>query len=140
MGEWINGKKIVQAWNVIVGNDIYTVPWTPYHDTSTIVGWSSFTNKLIHYKKVGDLVFVRFHITGTSNHILASFTLPFTHISQVANVYTPHLIYNNGVAAFGYSKLLAASATLLFYPAVAGGNWVTSGIKYLLGNIWYITP
>jgi hypothetical protein len=34
-----------------ITGDLYQVSWTDYSATSTIVGWSSFTEKFIYYKK-----------------------------------------------------------------------------------------
>jgi len=51
--------------------------WANYSAVSTIVGWSSFTTKLIYTKKIGKTVFVSFFLHGVSNATTISFTLPY---------------------------------------------------------------
>src|SRR5205814_10418940 len=69
--------------DVLGDGDIYTVAWMDYSATSTIVVWTSFTSKLIFYKKIGKDVFVQFELTGTSNATTSTFTLPFTMANSV---------------------------------------------------------
>jgi hypothetical protein len=63
--------------------DLYTVTWTDYSGSSTIVGWTTPTAK-IRYKKIGKLVWVQYQITGTSNAGTTSFTLPFANNASIA--------------------------------------------------------
>jgi len=52
----INGVKTFGN-DTVFSADAYTVAYTDYSATSTVVGWSSFTNKLIYYKKM-DTTFI----------------------------------------------------------------------------------
>ena len=50
--------------------------WTDYFGSSTIVGWSNETGT-IYTKKIGNTVFVKYNLAGTSDSTLATFTLPY---------------------------------------------------------------
>ncbi len=135
MGEWINGKKIIQAYNVIVGNDIYSVPWTPYHDTSTIVGWDSYVSKEIYYKALGKLVFVEFSIDGNSDNIATTFTLPFTS-SNTIHSHVVIWIKDSATWQVGRIYLPKNSNMVHFYVGLAT-NWAATGGKTIIGQFTY---
>jgi len=40
---------------------VNTAPWIDYSSTTTVVGWASFTTKVIRYCVVGNIVFVQFY-------------------------------------------------------------------------------
>lgn len=136
MGEWINGKKIIQAWKILVGKDIYSVPWTPYHDTSTIVGWSSYTNKVIEYKKIGKFVFVNFNITGTSDANQVRFSLPYTEGSSSTFTQTCWCV-NSGARAIGWLYMTNNVAYFIPTASASSAGWVTSGDKRIAGQFCY---
>ena len=119
-------------WDVvgvsIEGADsFYDSGWIDYSATSTVVGWSSFTSKVIRYRILGKQMFVSFFINGTSNSTSASFTLP----NQNKNIEQLQLMYgiNNGATtsnAYIYCNI--NSSTVLFYQ----NNsliWTSSGVK-----------
>lgn len=126
--------------NVRIPNsaDFYSTQWTDYSDTSTIVGWSSYTTKEIWYKKIGNLVFVQFHISGTSDAGDASFTLPY---SQQGNLQMNLVIRvkNSGTIQIGLAILPISSSTLSCYANLTGAGFTSSGDKYILGQFWYET-
>lgn len=70
------------AITFILTGDIYTVDWTNYGATSTIVGFSGTPTKNIWYKKVGDIVSVRGSIEGVSSRTDFTFTLPYTSANR----------------------------------------------------------
>lgn len=116
--------------------------WTAYHNTSTIVGWSAFTTKLIYYKVIGNLVFVSFNITGTSNATSVSFTLPYASASGVL-FNTCIRTYDNGsyTTTGGLLDLAAdGSSTVVCYLDMTGSaaSWTGSGNKAVSGQFWYI--
>ena len=77
-------KTVEQLAAAIKTLDMVTsVAWTDYSATSTIVGWTSYTTKEIWYKKIGKIVFVTFHIAGTSDDTVANFTVPFSNNADV---------------------------------------------------------
>lgn len=76
--------------------DFYTVDYTDYSSTSTVVGWSGFDSnaKQIWYKKIGKTVFVWFYISGTSNSATHTFTLPFAMYNHPINLMSSIQIYS----------------------------------------------
>lgn len=124
--------------NVVTGSDIYAVPLTDYSGVSTIVGFSSFSTKILQYKKVGKTVTVYFYLVGTGNNIATTFTLPFTMNANVADLLnTDYAIDNGGTPTPGVWIMFANSATVTLYPTAAGGNWTASGARTLSGTIVY---
>ena len=66
--------------NGVYGGDLpnqINTPWIDFSEQSTIVGWSSYTRKIIKYKVVGNIVYVYMNISGTSNSTSLNFSLPF---------------------------------------------------------------
>ena len=119
---------------------VTAVPWTDYSGTSTIVGWTTYTNKYIHYMKDGIKVFVRFHITGTSDDAATSFTLPFTHINDGANLNLIIRIMDDGTYANDGHIILNSNSNLVTAERAAGSpNWTASGDKRIYGEFWYIS-
>ena len=124
--------------------DLYTVVWTDYSDTTTLVGWSSTTTKQLHYKKVGRLVFVLFRIIGTSNATTATATLPYTAFNDPNNFYNfihAMTVQDNSVTLTtpGRARIGEGTATLTFDLDFAGGGWTASGTKEVVGQILYET-
>ena len=135
----VNANTLAERLRITSAGDIYSDAWTDISGTSTIVGWSSFTTKLIQYKRIGKLVFVKYELVGTSNSVLADFTLPFTNNSQV-DVEAACLIRDNG-SAFAMSRAnMPASDTRMFcYPTPAAGNWTNTGTKDCRGQFFFQT-
>ena len=135
MGEWINGRKIIQAWNVIVGNDVYSVPEFDYSGASTVVGWSSFTNRSIWVKPAGKRIFVRYYIRGVSNSGVASFTVPYTSVNAGPSVINVQNV-NNGGWVIGTQDLAVNTKVVLFYVGI-GSPFASSGTKAVYGQFDY---
>lgn len=113
-------------------------PWTDYTDISTVVGWSSFTNKKIFYKKIGQLVFVKFYLEGTSNSTSATFTLPFAKDTGSLTILQPCFAQDNGGAFdWGTISLIDAASLVNLYPDLALGGWTASGAKTCVGQFLY---
>lgn len=127
------------AANVILYGDIYNTAWSDYATSSLIVGWSSFTTKVIRYKKVGKLVFVCFNIVGTSNSTSTSFTLPYTSANTTVAFYGACRYVNNGSGgvAPGRTLLPANSIACTVNTDWAGSAWTSSGSKEIQGEFWY---
>jgi hypothetical protein len=142
----INSAGLVSVGNdLTVTGDVYTTAYTDYYASSTIVGWSSLTagRRYIMTKRIGNTVFVWFHLEGTSDGTRCSFTLPITstsvaygHIFFAPLSYT----YNNGaaVAIQGVSGLYpnATTVTCDLSPTV-GDGWTASGTKIIAGQFCY---
>lgn len=112
--------------------------WTDYSATSTIVGWASFTGKIIYTKKIGKTVFVQYYIAGTSNAATASFTVPYA----TGSAYSP-LGFSQSVEGstvlIGLSIMAASGKVISITKAAAGtdNNWATSGSKGVYGQFFY---
>jgi len=120
--------------------DIYTTDFTDYSASSTIVGWASFSNKIIYYKKIGKLVYVAFYINGTSNATTVSFTLPHAHASAVAGAFmSPIMTMNSGSYSSGPGLLQFTGTTANASQTWNGlwSSWTATGSKAIQGNFWY---
>lgn len=105
-------------------------------DTSTVVGWSSFTSKKIIYEKRGNILNLFFHISGTSNSSVASFTLPsLTGASLLPEQWEEIRIINNGSLAIGYVKMEANSNVIQLYRTFSEASWGNTGTKSCIGTV-----
>ena len=125
-------------WDVvgvsIEGADsLYDSGWIDYSTTSTIVGWSSFTTKVLKYRIIGKQMFVIFNLSGTSNAISTTFTIPFNSLSyfEIAGRYT-----DNGVGTAGYVRATNNSNSILFLNTLTSGTWIASGSKIVNGQFF----
>lgn len=120
--------------------DIYNVAWTDYSSSSTVTGWSSFTNKKIFYKKIGNLIFFMFQLSGTSNSTAVSFTLPYAMTGDLqlqmllgtATDTSSTITANNA-----YFFIQTNGSTVYCYPNAVGSNWSAAGDKALKGQGFY---
>lgn len=112
--------------------------WVDYSATSTIVGWSSFTTKIIRYRIIGKQIFVQFQLDGTSNSTSLTFTLPL-------NVLTPMFnncyAVDNGVANVGMCVNSSGGSNLItgyrFSTATSvTSTWTASGTKTYKGQFF----
>lgn len=122
------------------GQDVQTVAYQDYSGTSTIVGWASFTTKLIYYKKIGKLVWVWWDLRGTSNTTTVTFTLPFTAANTVSHRMCSDTT-DNGVRTTtgGEGVLPGNSSTVQVYKDMSQAVWTNSGTKEAIGMIFYQT-
>jgi len=113
--------------------------WTDYSATSTIVGWSSFTTKLIYYKKIGNTVLVNVNILGVSNTTGVTLTVPYTSKNTTNQIYfgCSYAIDSGSATTGGVLVLPANSAVVTGYSTVAGAAWTNSGNKAIHGQFWY---
>lgn len=109
--------------------------WIDYSATSTIVGWSSFTTKVIKYRVIGKMVFVNFGLNGTSNSATTSFTLPSNNVNATTLVNGMYAV-NNGVQVRGMSVTTLNSNTILLFQNESA-TWTASGLKYIYGQFFY---
>jgi hypothetical protein len=102
--------------------------WVDYSSTSTVVGWSSTTSKIIRYRIIGKQLFFQAYIIGTSNSLNTTFTLP----NAAVGIATSCLIRatNNGTNITGLFEMI--SSTVTCYTTVAGAAWTASGTKTIL--------
>mgnify|MGYP001766393971 CR=1 FL=1 len=105
---------IFSAPKVKTTGDIYTVAWSDYASQSTIVGFDSFTNKIIRYKQVGNLVFCQYVLkgAGTSGVTSMSFTLPYYDIMLGSVPLGPSVNIDNGNT---YAGTVHGGGSNIFY-------------------------
>jgi len=123
--------------------DVYSVPWTDYYSSSTIVGWSSLTagRRQIMYRTLGDMVWVSFHLEGTSNSGSSTFTVPYTAVT----VATSHsfgcglgFTYDNASYVANGTCRLGNNSNIVYCAMSAGAAWTSSGAKTVEGEFWYM--
>ena len=137
-----------QFFNLSSGQGYYYISpmsnfvWVDYSALSTVVGWSAFTAKVIQYAVVGNLVFVRYRIAGTSNSVLANFTVPFIHDSNGYGTNGFLNAINNNVSAAqpGSSALGQGSAQVNCYRDPTGLAWSNINTKSVAGEFFYAIP
>ena len=118
-------------------NMVTAVPWTPYHETSTIVGWTSYSGLLIEYKKnVDGLVLVNFRIYGTSDAVTTSFTLPYAEGSASSFIDTC-LCEDDGTRAIGFLNMSGSTVVFTKDATSASNGWTASGDKEIYGQFVY---
>lgn len=110
--------------------------WIDYSNTSTIVGWSSYTDKVIKYKIIGKTMFVIGVISGTSNSATTSFTIPNNAaVSIAANT---SVCINSGGISIGYGGATSGSNVIAFSRFTAlntvSSSWTNSGTKQINFN------
>jgi hypothetical protein len=114
--------------------------WTDYSATSTIVGFSAFTNKYVLYKKLGRTVFCSYWLEGTSDSTETSFTLAHTS-SATTGTRTTNVIFDaldSGSAAAGALIFMGSNSNKVYcYKTAAGAAWTASGDKRVSGSLWF---
>ncbi len=120
----------------VVG-DIFTYPWTDYSGDSTVTGWSSTTIKDIHYKKIGNMVFVLFVIEGTSDQTYARFTVPYAKATDESCVNIIRAKDDGGAWVAGLQVLGNGAIIVNLYKDPNGGAFQSSNAKGVQGQFWY---
>jgi hypothetical protein len=132
-------QKLVVNGSAIVYGDFYTVPWTDYSATSTIVGFSTYDVKKIFYKKSGKLVYCWFNIQGNSGSTITGFTLPYTTNSS-HDSHIPIAAMNNSVTiSTGTVYLAGSTGTFDCYTTFGGALWLSINYKGITGQFFYET-
>lgn len=135
------GTGVTAASDATGGVAVVGTAWTDYSDTSTVVGWSSFTLKKIYYKKIAKTVFIQFSFEGVSNSTSVTFTV--ADAAATAPATQGGLLYfiqNNGlnVAATGSCRISANGTTVTCYkdPSSAA-SWTATNNKTAYGCLTY---
>ncbi len=117
--------------------------WADYSATSTIVGWTSFTQKIVLVKKIGKVVFVCFYLAGTSNSTACTLTLADVsyNTALAGSVFGSPLTTasDSGSALTVASKaqISTSSNTITIYKDMNNGSWSATGVKIVQGQLWY---
>jgi len=107
--------------------------WADYFATSTVVGWASFTKQNIFVKKIGKMVYVAYHLEGTSNSATTTFTLPWA--STQALDWMARCIDNGGTSVPGYGSI--AGAVVSQAKDLTGNAMTNSGQKTISAMFFY---
>lgn len=136
-----NGVATLNASSLVAQDPASTGAWTDYSASSTIVGWSSFTTKVLRYMVIGKLVFVQYYLQGTSNSTLVTFTLPFGVPSLVVDVPASRVQDNSVIKTTpGLMEVAGPQASpsqFNFYTDMAGTAWTASGTKQASGEFFF---
>ena len=139
---YIASQNPIKIGNSMIFNnsDAYSVAWTDYGSSSTIVGFSGTPTVNIWYKRVGKIMFVNFIFNGTSNSVNFTFTLPYSSASST-NYTTRSAFYvtDNAVTQVspGQLRLPSGSNIVTLYKDWTGVLWTASGNKQAEGQFWY---
>ena len=133
-------KTVEQLAAAIKTLDMVTsVPLTDYSGTSTIIGWTSYTEKIIEYQKIfGKLMFVNFRISGESDDTVATFTVPFGEGQTGSPLFFCRSVDDGGAGVASHGQFTAASIVTL-YSAPSGAAWTNSGTKAVHGQFFYVS-
>jgi len=138
---WFDGVQVNQGESAFAFSDKPAGEgvWADYFATSTIVGWSSFTDSYIYTKKIGKTVFVRYLLSGTSNSTTTTFTVPYNSItfSLFAHGYTTDA--GTPTTTGGLLTLAANDTVVTCYKTMAGvaTDWTNNGTKTVAGQFCY---
>lgn len=104
---------------------------------STIVGWTSFTEKVILCKRIGTGCLINFSIAGVSNDTSATFTIPYTTKAVVGIGNCSILAQDNsGTKQIGWASINENSNVVNCYPTPALGDWKNLNNKSVKGQLF----
>lgn len=115
--------------------------WIDYSDSSTIVGWASYTTKLIFIKKLDDnLSLVMFQISGVSNATTSSFTLDVEQKSILGSSQNVTIVNSGSASATNGRVVMSVDSNLVDIRRDALGTaWSSSGTKTAVGQFFIKT-
>ncbi len=132
-------KAAVLSFDRATG-EVYTTAWQDYAGSSTVIGWSSFTEKNIEIARIGKWMFVNFRIAGTSNSTSCYFSLPFSE-NHVGNPIAMIRATNaSGTPVISFGQFTSATIFSCYpTPGAAATGWTASGSKAVYGQFIYQT-
>ena len=130
----------LQVWNYIkTKSDAAYLPIsqtiTDYASTSTIVGFSSFTTKIIQVINMGAYDLINYDIGGTSNTTTLNFTIPNALSASAPAVSSIMHSLSGATNGSGIAQLAVGATTVNCYLNVSAGTWTASGTKRVRGTI-----
>ena len=142
--ELIYVKGVTSAIQTQLDGKLTSATWVDYSATSTIIGFASFTTKIIRYSVVGKTVNVIIFITGVSNSATTSITLNnnvstnYTLSSYVGGLFASTVA---AVNSHGFVVIPSTSNvfTLGFWNNATSQSltWTASGTKSIRGFFSY---
>lgn len=133
--EHINDLQLEVA---AVETDLLKAP-TDYSGIATIVGWTTYTSKVLTYLKIGKLVLVQYYISGTSNSATTTVTLPYAIATGLDQFGVGYAVDNGGTPVV--ARIQVTGSTLYLSPSMSTGwtVWTASGTKTARGHFFYFT-
>ena len=119
-----------------------TSAWQTFDDIIA-TGWAAGGTAILEYLTVGDVVFCRLFMGGTSNSTQAIVTLPFRAKQGLAGAAFRGEITsanNDGtlLTAPGHWVITQGSNNLFAFTSMPAGAWTASGIKSINISFWYV--
>lgn len=113
--------------------------WIDYSNASTITGWSALTAQQIFYQKRGNIVKGFFYISGTSDAVSVSFTMPYTASADITYHVSACRGADNGanITNACLVQVVYGTKDVVIYSDMAGGAWTNAGTKMVAGQFEY---
>jgi hypothetical protein len=114
---------------------------TDFASTANVQGFSSLTQNVFYYSRIGDMVSITVNVQGTSNATTLTFTLPYAaKATGVGQNTVSFIVRDNGTlaAAPGRLSLTSGSTTATATKDGAQTAWTASGTKNFIGNFTYL--
>ncbi len=130
----------LQVWNYIKSKaDLTYLPISPtitdYAATSTIVGFSSFTTKVIQVINMGAYDIINYDIGGNSNTTTLTFTIPNALSATAPAVSNVMHSQSGATLGSGLHQIANNSTTVNCYFNVSSAAWTASSTKRVRGTI-----
>jgi len=106
--------------------------WTSFAGSSTIVGWTTPNITFLQYTRTGKVVTIRGRVTGVSNSVNTSITIPFTLANLGAGQGDFSLLFaNNSVSSATAGCIVGSdnSNLIQFFRDGVFTTWTASGTK-----------
>lgn len=114
------------------------IGWIDLSESASIVGWSSFTTKLLAARQINiDSILITYFLSGVSDSTEISFIL--SKEATVSNYAVTGLTRDNNtlLASPAQVVLLQDSNIVNVYRDVTGAAWTASGTKEIAGQFIY---
>lgn len=123
--------------DLLLGGKINLNTWVDYSSTSTILGWVSFTSKIIRYLDCGNFIVYYIYLSGASNLADVSFSIHYT-LTTGLNRVGGFFSVNNGAFLAGLAPAsISSNSNIVSVPVAqnSGTSWLNSGTKSISGII-----
>jgi len=130
-------KPISTATQTALNNKVDKTSWVDISLTSTIVGFSSFTQRSIWYKIIDNYIFIDFYIEGTSNATTFSFTSIFDNKNGFSGFGRCGYNVNSGIISNQPARILISNNlnVVNITQNFNGNAYSSSGTKACAGQI-----
>jgi hypothetical protein len=141
--ELINVKGVTSPIQTQLDGKLTSATWVDYSATSTIVGFASFTTKIIRYSVVGKTVNVWVYINGVSNSANFSITLNNNASANYTIAsYSGGLFAQSAVSGQGFVTIPISSSNVFNFGYWNTANattatWTITGAKNIRGFFSY---